>query len=417
MAPLGLRPRRRGLRQSTSVSFAAPPGGSAALVADDPISVRARWRAGAGHRGRRRHRRRHRPWRSPAGAAGSSPSTSTSPQPRRPPRRASTPERPWPRPTTATWPIADAVGELAERVALEHGALDVLVNNAGVGVTGELLGMTLADWEWIRSVNLDGVVHCLMAFGPAMVEQRSRSGGERLVGSRLRHPGDRTGLRHHQGRRHRPVAVRPGRLGPARRRCLRRVPGRHRHRRSSSTPGSSAAATTVRYGPGRPGCSVTGTLRPRWPRPSSMPPSATGRSSLSGGRRERDGSSTGWFPPPCSSGSAPPSPNPSPRRRLTLRDLRLCRWRPAAAHDRGSHGERSVPMNQRQPGLILARRPTGDGCRVRRRCILERLGPPVGSGHGPGSEAVGDGCPLLTSVGGLPDVIRTPTASRSKLDL
>jgi NAD(P)-dependent dehydrogenase (short-subunit alcohol dehydrogenase family) len=69
--------------------------------------------------------------------------------------------------------VADraAVGELAERVADEHGALDVLVNNAGVGLTGELLGMTYADWDWVRGVNLDGVVNCLMAFGPAMVDR------------------------------------------------------------------------------------------------------------------------------------------------------------------------------------------------------------------------------------------------------
>jgi 2-hydroxycyclohexanecarboxyl-CoA dehydrogenase len=66
---------------------------------------------------------------------------------------------------------ADAVGELAERISAEHGPLDVLVNNAGVGLTGELLGMTHADWEWVRGVNLDGVVNCLMAFGPAMVER------------------------------------------------------------------------------------------------------------------------------------------------------------------------------------------------------------------------------------------------------
>jgi NAD(P)-dependent dehydrogenase (short-subunit alcohol dehydrogenase family) len=70
-----------------------------------------------------------------------------------------------------TCDVADdaAVAELAERVATEHGPLDVLVNNAGVGMTGELLDMTLADWEWVRGVNLDGVVNCLMAFGPAMV--------------------------------------------------------------------------------------------------------------------------------------------------------------------------------------------------------------------------------------------------------
>jgi 2-hydroxycyclohexanecarboxyl-CoA dehydrogenase len=64
----------------------------------------------------------------------------------------------------------EAVKELAERVSAEHGALGVLVNNAGVGMSGGLLEMADGDWEWIRGINLDGVVNCSRAFVPAMLE-------------------------------------------------------------------------------------------------------------------------------------------------------------------------------------------------------------------------------------------------------
>jgi NADP-dependent 3-hydroxy acid dehydrogenase YdfG len=56
-----------------------------------------------------------------------------------------------------------------EALAAEVGTLDVLVNNAGVGMTGRFTAMTEADWTWIRGVNLDGVVNGCAAFGPAML--------------------------------------------------------------------------------------------------------------------------------------------------------------------------------------------------------------------------------------------------------
>ena len=64
---------------------------------------------------------------------------------------------------------AAAVAALAERT----GPVDVLVNNAGVGMTGRFADMSLDDWRWIRSVNLDGVVHGCAAFGPGMLARRS----------------------------------------------------------------------------------------------------------------------------------------------------------------------------------------------------------------------------------------------------
>jgi NAD(P)-dependent dehydrogenase (short-subunit alcohol dehydrogenase family) len=66
---------------------------------------------------------------------------------------------------------AEAMGDLAKQVEADHGALDVLVNNAGVGVSGHFLDTGLDDWDWILGVNLRGVIHGCRAFGPSMVER------------------------------------------------------------------------------------------------------------------------------------------------------------------------------------------------------------------------------------------------------
>lgn len=67
----------------------------------------------------------------------------------------------------------DAMTALAAQVAAEHGVPDVVVNNAGVGMSGRFNDIGIEDWRWIRSINLDGVVHGCRAFGPAMVERGS----------------------------------------------------------------------------------------------------------------------------------------------------------------------------------------------------------------------------------------------------
>jgi 2-hydroxycyclohexanecarboxyl-CoA dehydrogenase len=63
----------------------------------------------------------------------------------------------------------DAVAATVERT---YGALTILVNNAGVGMTGSFSDMTEADWSYIRSINLDGVVNCCSAFTPPMLAAR-----------------------------------------------------------------------------------------------------------------------------------------------------------------------------------------------------------------------------------------------------
>ena len=71
--------------------------------------------------------------------------------------------------------------DVADRAAMQalhdnvhgiHGPLDFLVNNASVGLTGRFTDTSLDDWQWIRSINLDGVVHGCALFGPPMLERR-----------------------------------------------------------------------------------------------------------------------------------------------------------------------------------------------------------------------------------------------------
>jgi NAD(P)-dependent dehydrogenase (short-subunit alcohol dehydrogenase family) len=59
-------------------------------------------------------------------------------------------------------------------VYMEMGRVDILCNNAGVGLAGRFEDATLADWEWIIGVNLRGVIHGCHYFYPRMIEQGGR---------------------------------------------------------------------------------------------------------------------------------------------------------------------------------------------------------------------------------------------------
>jgi len=70
---------------------------------------------------------------------------------------------------------ADDVRAFADAVHAEHEAVDVLVNNAGVGLGAGFLDTSLEDWQWILSINLWGVIHGCHFFLPPMV-RRGRGG-------------------------------------------------------------------------------------------------------------------------------------------------------------------------------------------------------------------------------------------------
>ncbi len=54
-----------------------------------------------------------------------------------------------------------------------HGRLDLMMNNAGIGVGGEAHELLLAHWDRVIDVNLRRVVHGVHAAYPIMIQQRS----------------------------------------------------------------------------------------------------------------------------------------------------------------------------------------------------------------------------------------------------
>jgi NAD(P)-dependent dehydrogenase (short-subunit alcohol dehydrogenase family) len=71
--------------------------------------------------------------------------------------------------------------EMREFAAEVHGevrAVDILMNNAGVGLAASFLDTPLEDWDWLLRVNLWGVIHGCHFFLPPMV---SRGAGGHVV--------------------------------------------------------------------------------------------------------------------------------------------------------------------------------------------------------------------------------------------
>jgi NAD(P)-dependent dehydrogenase (short-subunit alcohol dehydrogenase family) len=67
------------------------------------------------------------------------------------------------------------VAAFADDVHREHEAADVVVNNAGVAVSGGFVETTLEDWAWVMGINVMGVVHGGHFFVPRMI-QRGQGG-------------------------------------------------------------------------------------------------------------------------------------------------------------------------------------------------------------------------------------------------
>ncbi len=63
----------------------------------------------------------------------------------------------------------DGFARAADEAEAAVGPVQVLVNNAGVGVGGLIEQATYDDWDWVMGVNLGGVINGIVTFLPRMI--------------------------------------------------------------------------------------------------------------------------------------------------------------------------------------------------------------------------------------------------------
>ncbi len=69
--------------------------------------------------------------------------------------------------------VVEQVSPQIKGIIEEFGAIDVLVNNAGMGYTGSLNQMPLNDWRQVMDLNVTSVFQCIQAVLPGMRSQSS----------------------------------------------------------------------------------------------------------------------------------------------------------------------------------------------------------------------------------------------------
>jgi short-subunit dehydrogenase len=65
--------------------------------------------------------------------------------------------------------------EFARDVLRRHGRVNVLINNAGVTLFGDVEEVSLADLEWLMAINFWGTVHGVKHFLPLLRQQEERA--------------------------------------------------------------------------------------------------------------------------------------------------------------------------------------------------------------------------------------------------
>lgn len=69
----------------------------------------------------------------------------------------------------------EQVDQVREKVGAIAAAtpIDLLINNAGIGYTGDLFNLPLDDWQRVLTLNLTSVLQCIQAVLPGMRDRRS----------------------------------------------------------------------------------------------------------------------------------------------------------------------------------------------------------------------------------------------------
>jgi NAD(P)-dependent dehydrogenase (short-subunit alcohol dehydrogenase family) len=79
-----------------------------------------------------------------------------------------------PLPADITLHLADITNiNSVQAIANELSSIDILVNNAGIPQIGNLEKTSPADFQYIFDVNVKGAYHCMYAFIPGMIQQKS----------------------------------------------------------------------------------------------------------------------------------------------------------------------------------------------------------------------------------------------------
>jgi NAD(P)-dependent dehydrogenase (short-subunit alcohol dehydrogenase family) len=79
-----------------------------------------------------------------------------------------------PLPADISLHLADITNiESVQAIANELGSIDILVNNAGIPQIGNLEKTSPSDFQNIFDVNVKGAYHCMYAFIPGMIQQKS----------------------------------------------------------------------------------------------------------------------------------------------------------------------------------------------------------------------------------------------------